>query len=94
MSTSQQPAAEPDSYFERERQKLIQEISSGFEDFLTHTNVLNRTLEEVYGVGKDFNTVAELWGQFQKMAQTKPETTAETGVPGTGGRNFGASVAR
>lgn len=28
MSTSQQQPAETDSYFERERQKLIQEIST------------------------------------------------------------------
>ena len=29
---------------------------------MTHTNVLNRKLEEVYGVGKEFTTVAALWG--------------------------------
>lgn len=29
---------------------------------MTHTNVLNRKLEEVYGVGKEFKTVASLWG--------------------------------
>ena len=29
---------------------------------MTHTNVLNRKHEEVYGVGKEFKTVAELWG--------------------------------
>lgn len=29
---------------------------------MAHTNVLNRKLEEVYGVGKEFTTVADLWG--------------------------------
>ena len=29
---------------------------------MSHTNVLNRKLEEVYGVGKEFTTVAHLWG--------------------------------
>lgn len=29
---------------------------------LTDANVLNRKLEEVYGVGKEFSTVAQLWG--------------------------------
>jgi hypothetical protein len=29
---------------------------------MTHTNVLNRKLEEVFGVGKEFTTVAALWG--------------------------------
>ena len=29
---------------------------------MAHTNVLNRKLEEVHGVGKEFTTVADLWG--------------------------------
>jgi DASH complex subunit DAD1 len=29
---------------------------------MSHTNVLNRKLEEVYGVGREFTTVADLWG--------------------------------
>ena len=33
-----------------------------FEELMSHTNVLNRKLEEVYGVGKEFTTVADLWG--------------------------------
>jgi hypothetical protein len=37
-------------------------ITQGFEELMGHTNVLNRKLEEVYGVGKEFTTVAELWG--------------------------------
>lgn len=37
-------------------------MNQGFEELMTHTNVLNRKLEEVYGVGKEFTTVAALWG--------------------------------
>lgn len=33
-----------------------------FEELMSHTNVLNRKLEEVYGVGREFTTVAHLWG--------------------------------
>ena len=29
---------------------------------MTHSNVLNRKLEEVHGIGKEFTTVANLWG--------------------------------
>lgn len=32
---------------------------------MTSTNVLNRKLEEVWGVGKEFETVAGLWGVSQ-----------------------------
>lgn len=38
---------------------------------MTHTNVLNRKLEEVYGVGKEFGSVAALWGQFLNMIDEK-----------------------
>lgn len=36
--------------------------AQGFEELMTSTNVLNRKLEEVWGVGKEFETVAGLWG--------------------------------
>ena len=80
---------------------------------MTHTNVLNRKLEEVFGVGKEFTTVASLWGKFNALIreqrvssrqsmfkdtgaemQTALARDAEAGVPGTGGQNFAASVAR
>ena len=38
---------------------------------MTHTNVLNRKLEEVYGVGKDFKTVASLWGRFNDFIRNQ-----------------------
>ncbi|ORY35377.1 DASH complex subunit Dad1-domain-containing protein [Naematelia encephala] len=87
---------ERETYFDREREKLIEEISSGFEELMTHANVLNRKLEEVYGVGKEFTTVAKLWGRFSALIrdqQTEMALNPEPGVPGTGGANFGASVA-
>jgi DASH complex subunit DAD1 len=37
---------------------------------LTHSNVLNRTLEEVHGVGKEFTTVAKLWGVRPVLTRT------------------------
>lgn len=38
---------------------------------LSHTNALNRKLEEVDGVGKEFNTVAELWSSFLGIVNDK-----------------------
>jgi hypothetical protein len=40
-----------------------------FEELMTHANVLNRKLEEVHGVGKEFSTVAELWGVSRTRAR-------------------------
>lgn len=34
---------------------------------LSHSNNLNRKLEEVFGVGKEFTTVADLWGKFNAL---------------------------
>jgi hypothetical protein len=41
---------------------LMTVLNQNFEELMTHANVLNRKLEEVHGVGKEFSTVAELWG--------------------------------
>lgn len=43
--------------------------SQGFEEVLSSANVLNRKLEEVYGVGKEFQTVANLWGVSEARYQ-------------------------
>jgi DASH complex subunit DAD1 len=50
---------------------------------------LNRKLEEVLGLGKEFGTIANLWGKFHALAREQPsglETEADGGgIPGTGG---------
>ncbi len=43
--------------------------TQGFEDLMSSTNVLNRKLEEVFGVGKEFETVAGLWGVRCRVAE-------------------------
>ncbi|EJT51466.1 hypothetical protein A1Q2_02648 [Trichosporon asahii var. asahii CBS 8904] len=80
-----------ESFFEMEKQRLIGEINS---DVLSHTNALNRKLEEVDGVGKEFNTVAELWSSFLGIVNDKANESYEAAVPGTGTTNFGASTQR
>ncbi|KAJ7707158.1 DASH complex subunit Dad1, partial [Mycena metata] len=54
-------------FFERERERLSREISSDFDDFLLSTNTLNRKLEEVLGMTKEYETIAALWSSFYKL---------------------------
>jgi DASH complex subunit DAD1 len=65
---------------------------------MTHTNVLNRKLEEVHGVGKEFTTVAGLWGvsrvawtrsqadmqRFNQLVKEQQSNPIVEGIPGTG----------
>ncbi|KAJ3735209.1 DASH outer kinetochore protein [Lentinula guzmanii] len=86
------PQLEEESFFEKERDKLSREITSGFEDLLSTTNGLNRKLEEVLGMTREYETVAALWRCFNDLMKLSdlPEgnTTIEEkppGLPGTGG---------
>ncbi|EIW67450.1 DASH complex subunit DAD1 [Tremella mesenterica] len=94
-STVQPQDGDPEGFFDRERDRLVADISTAFEELMTHTNVLNRKLEEVFGVGKEFTTVASLWGKFNALIrEQRTDPAPDIGVPGTGGQNFAASVAR
>lgn len=64
----------------------------GFEELLSSTNGLNRKLEEVLGMTREYETVAALWRSFHELMKQSdlPEgnTTMEEkppGLPGTGG---------
>jgi len=76
------------SFFERERDKLTREITAGFEELLSSSNALNRKLEEVLGMTREYETIASLWHSFyQLMRESGKEGTedASSGLPGTGG---------
>jgi len=79
---------EESSFFERERDRLSREITSGFEELLSSTNVLNRKLEEVLGMTKEYDTIASLWHSFYQLmrnsGQDDEETEEQSGLPGTG----------
>ncbi|CAK9779649.1 hypothetical protein CC85DRAFT_305741 [Cutaneotrichosporon oleaginosum] len=81
-----------ESYFEREKARLLQEIATGMEDLISTTNAYNRNIEEAYGVGREFKTVADLWGTFVAGATDRNNELHDQGVPGTGGTTFGAST--
>ena len=70
-----------------------QNDQQGFEDLLSSSNVLNRKLEEVLGMTKEYETIASLWQTFHDLMRTfsQPDADADspeqaaTGLPGTGG---------
>jgi DASH complex subunit DAD1 len=97
---------EDSSFFETERDKLSREITSvsplrlalrktltraqGFEELLSSTNVLNRKLEEVLGMTREYDTIAALWQSFYQLMRgpTKDDDEGDEklqGLPGTGG---------
>lgn len=62
----------------------------GFEELLSSSNTLNRKLDEVLGMTKEYETIASLWGRFhQLMRAQKGDADISSdeipGLPGTGG---------
>ncbi|KAK0464557.1 DASH complex subunit Dad1-domain-containing protein [Desarmillaria tabescens] len=87
-----QPDEEP-TFFERERDRLAREITSGFEELLSSTNGLNRKLEEVLGMTKEYDTIAALWKSFYELMRQSDagDTSVDErshGLPGTGGHTI------
>jgi DASH complex subunit DAD1 len=97
------------SFFERERDKLSREITTvrshiycacfqphslqGFEELLSSTNGLNRKLEEVLEMTREYETIAALWHSFYElMSGPKPNSSMDEeqppGLPGTGGHTL------
>jgi len=61
----------------------------GFEELLSSSNVLNRKLEEVLGMTKEYETIATLWNSFHELmrGQRAGDVSEDPGpgLPGTGG---------
>ncbi|KAH7910856.1 DASH outer kinetochore protein [Hygrophoropsis aurantiaca] len=76
------------SFFERERDRLSSEITAGFEELLSSSNVLNRKLEEVLGMTREYETTASLWQGFHDLMRGQRNGAVDdrlAGLPGTGG---------
>ncbi|KZV69336.1 DASH outer kinetochore protein [Peniophora sp. CONT] len=90
-------SAEDTTFFERERERLAAEITSGFEELLSSSNILNRKLEDVLDTSRDYDTIAQLWSSFREMmpgstaGEASVDETETAGVPGTGGHVVVAS---
>lgn len=52
------------SYFEQQRNLLIQEITNSMDLVIYNLDVLNRSLNESVQVGKEFDEVGRLWTHF------------------------------
>ncbi|KAI0300245.1 DASH outer kinetochore protein, partial [Russula brevipes] len=77
------------SFFDRERDRLTGEIATGFEELLSSSNILNRKLEEVLGITREYDTVAGLWRQVHELMKRQTDVMSleeqPLGLPGTGG---------
>ncbi|CAO1630490.1 unnamed protein product [Jaminaea pallidilutea] len=60
-------SAQGNSFFLRERERLVGEIAESMGQILNHSNALNRKLEESILVGKGFEPMSVLWGRFASM---------------------------
>ena len=68
----------------------LNDLEKGFEELLSSSNALNRKLEEVLGMTREYETIASLWNSFyQLMRESGKEDLgsedATSGLPGTGG---------
>ncbi|KAM0669366.1 hypothetical protein ACQRIT_004418 [Beauveria bassiana] len=55
------------SYFEQQREALLGDIATSFEQVLGNINKLNRSLESIIAVGNEFSSVETLWSQFENV---------------------------
>ncbi|KAJ7205920.1 DASH complex subunit Dad1-domain-containing protein [Mycena haematopus] len=91
-----QPDEDP-SFFERERDRLTREIKTDFDGLLSSTNTLNRKLEEILGMTKEYPTIAALWSSFYQLMQESGQEAdgGEEQPPGASASNPpAAKVAR
>lgn len=76
------------------------DISQGFEVLLSSTNLLNRKLEEVHGMTKEYQTIASLWSSFHDLMRIQGDPAGQSatpqlpviGLPGTGSHLVSSST--
>ena len=56
--------SESSTYFEKQRDMLIQEIGLSIESVVYNLDILNRSLNGSISVGKEFDNVGRLWSHF------------------------------
>ncbi|KAJ6259069.1 hypothetical protein Dda_5966 [Drechslerella dactyloides] len=76
-STSGRPEK---TYFETQREALIEEICKAFDQVLLNLNHLNRSLEGLADVGQEFTDIEALWSKFDTvMSQPVKDAGASSG---------------
>ncbi|KAI5779078.1 DASH complex subunit Dad1-domain-containing protein [Geopyxis carbonaria] len=81
--TSNSPSGQK-TYFEEQRAHLISEIGLAMEHVLMNLNTLNRNMEAVVAVGKEFESVESLWSKFEGVMGKEVEKDAKEGDPPEG----------
>lgn len=56
--------SESSTYFEKQRDMLVQEIGVSIESVVYNLDILNRSLNGSISVGKEFDNVGRLWSHF------------------------------
>lgn len=56
--------------FEKERDTLLENVAQSLEQVITNMAHLNRNLETINTIGKDFDNVASLWREFHTAIVT------------------------
>ncbi|KAH8998548.1 hypothetical protein EDB92DRAFT_1791472 [Lactarius akahatsu] len=78
-------------FFDRERDRTNgRDRNRGFEELLSSSNILNRKLEEVLGMTREYDSIAGLWSRFHELMKGQKEDVVSSeeqpvGLPGTGG---------
>ncbi|KAI4852522.1 hypothetical protein E4T44_01428 [Aureobasidium sp. EXF-8845] len=77
------------TYFEQQRELVLQDVATNLEQVLQNMNTLNRSLESVIAVGNEFGQVEGLWSMFenvmaQQQQQQQPQSHEEEGQTHTG----------
>ncbi|KAM3566428.1 hypothetical protein ARSEF4850_000570 [Beauveria asiatica] len=70
------------SYFEQQREALLDDIAMSFEQVLGNINKLNRSLESIIAVGNEFSSVETLWSQFENVMGKDEAAAARQGGQG------------
>lgn len=62
--------------FEKQRDLLLQEITSGIDTVVYNLDILNQSLNDSIQVGKEFESVGRLWSTFynESVNGTHPDT--------------------
>ncbi|KAI5207402.1 hypothetical protein E4T39_02046 [Aureobasidium subglaciale] len=77
MSTNSRPQGQK-TYFEQQRELVLQDVATNLEQVLQNMNTLNRSLESVIAVGNEFGQVEGLWSMFENvMAQQQQQNTTQ-----------------
>jgi len=76
--TSQQVAEK--TPFEKQRDGLIGQITQSMEQIITNMNLLNRSIEGVIAVGKEFESVSTLWRSFHEVLAKGEEVPVDGDV--------------